>query len=86
MIETHNSGKSDKPKFSRETLAKKTLYNKARRLNKPINRTIFTENNLKKASKDYKNAVRIEKLKEIRNRNKRFRSKMLKTENIFGLY
>ena len=56
-------GKSGKPKFSKETLAKKTLYNKARRLNKPISHTIFTENNLKKASKEYKNAVRIEKFK-----------------------
>ena len=76
-------GKSGKPKFSKETLAKKTLYNKARRLNKPISRTIFTENNLKKASKDYKNAVRIEKLKEIRNRNKRFRSKNVKDRKYF---
>ena len=58
-----DSKKSHKIKFSKETLAKKTLYNKAKRLNKPKYRTISTQNDLKKASKDYKYAVKVEKLK-----------------------
>ena len=78
-----DSKKSHKIKFSKETLAKKTLYNKAKRLNKPKYRTISTQNDLKKASKDYKYAVKVEKLKEIRNRNKRFRSRNVKDRKYF---
>ena len=62
---------------------KKNAYNTAKRLNKPRFHNANSIKNIKKASKEYKNAVRLEKLKEINGRNKRFRSKNIKDRRYF---
>ena len=78
-----NSKRSCKPKFSQETIAKKNAYNIAKRRNKRRFRNALTLNEVTKASKEYKNAVRLEKSKEILIRNKRFRSKNVKDRRYF---
>ena len=78
-----NSKRSSKPKFSKETIAKKNVYNIAKRRNKRKFCNANTLNNVTIASKEYKNAVRLEKSKEVLIRNKRFRSKNVKDRRYF---
>ena len=68
-----NPNKNRKPKFSNETLAKKNAYKLAKKV----------KNNVANASRNYKYAVRGEKAKEIRSRNKRFRSNNIKDRKYF---
>ena len=75
--------KHHKNKYNKETLSKKTAYNKAKRQNKPKYRTIATSENVIKASREYKKTIWLENLKEIRNRNKIFRSKNVKDRKYF---
>ena len=75
--------RSCKPKFSKETIVKKNIYNIAKRRNKRKFRNANTLNNVTVASREYKKAVRYEKSKEILIRNKRFRSKNVKDRRYF---
>ena len=78
-----NSKKPRKPKFSNETLVKKNAYKLAKKENKGKNRGDAAMNNVVNTSRNYKYAVRGEKAKEIRSRNKRFRSNKTKDRKYF---
>ena len=68
-----NPKKNRKFKFSNETLAKKYTYKLAKTV----------KNNVTNASRNYKYAVRGEKAKEIRSRNKSYRSNNIKDRKYF---
>ena len=68
-----NPKRPRKLKFSNETLAKKNAYKLAKKV----------KNNVANASRNYKYAVRAEKAKEIRSRNKRFRNNNIKDRKYF---